>query len=51
MKRKALAVILIIVIALSVASWLVYNQIGKMQNQVSELHFGLQSNRQNAKSS
>jgi hypothetical protein len=37
MKRKALAVILIIFIALSVASWLVYNQIGKLQNQVSEL--------------
>lgn len=36
MKRKAL-VILIIVIALSVASWLVYNQISKLQNQISEL--------------
>jgi predicted PurR-regulated permease PerM len=37
MKRKALTVILIIVIALSVASWLVYNQISKLQNQISEL--------------
>ena len=36
-KRKALAFILIIVIALSVASWLVYNQINKLQNQISEL--------------
>jgi hypothetical protein len=37
MKRKALALILIIVIALSVASWLVYNQISDLQNQIGEL--------------
>jgi regulator of replication initiation timing len=36
-KRKALAFILIMVIALSVASWLVYDQISELQNQVSEL--------------
>jgi FtsZ-binding cell division protein ZapB len=36
-KRKALALILIIVIALSVASWLVYSQISDLQNQISEL--------------
>jgi hypothetical protein len=33
MKRKALAFILIIVIALSAATWLVYNQISELQNQ------------------
>jgi uncharacterized protein YlxW (UPF0749 family) len=37
MKRKALALILIVVIALSVASWLVYNQNSNLQNQISEL--------------
>jgi cell division protein FtsL len=37
-KRKAIALILIIVIALSVASWLVYNQISELQNQISELN-------------
>jgi regulator of replication initiation timing len=37
MKRKALALILIITIVLSVASWLVYNQISDLQNQISEL--------------
>jgi hypothetical protein len=36
MKRKALALILIVVIALSVASWLVHNQISDLQNQISE---------------
>jgi hypothetical protein len=36
-KRKALALILIIVIALSVASWLVYNQVSELQNQIGEL--------------
>lgn len=35
-KRKALALLLIIVIALSVATWLVYNQISELQNQISE---------------
>lgn len=37
MKRKALAIIFIIVIVLSIASWLVYNQIIELQNQKSEL--------------
>ena len=37
MKRKTLAFVLIVVIALSVASWLVYNQISDLQNQISEL--------------
>ena len=37
MKRKALAITLTIVITLSVASWLVYTQISKLQDQVSEL--------------
>jgi regulator of replication initiation timing len=36
-KRRALALILIIIIALSVASWIVYNQINTLQNQISEL--------------
>lgn len=37
LKRKVLALILIIAIAMSVASWLVYNQISELQNQISEL--------------
>jgi hypothetical protein len=36
-KRKAIALILIIIIALSAASWLVYNQISDLQNQITEL--------------
>ncbi len=37
MKRKALALILIIVIALSIATWLVYNKISELESQNSEL--------------
>jgi cell division protein FtsB len=37
MKRKALAFILIIVIALSVVAWLVHNQISDLQSQIDEL--------------
>jgi cell division protein FtsL len=37
-KRKALALTLIIVTALSVASWLVYNQISELKAQNSDLH-------------
>jgi hypothetical protein len=36
-KRKALAIILIIVIAVSVAILLVYNQISDLQNQINDL--------------
>jgi uncharacterized coiled-coil protein SlyX len=37
MKRKALAVVLIAIIALAFASWFIYNQISALQNQISEL--------------
>lgn len=37
MKKNPLALLPIIVIALSVASWLVYNKISDLQNQISEL--------------
>ena len=37
MKRKAVAIILIAVIALALVSWLVYNQFSALQNQISEL--------------
>jgi heme/copper-type cytochrome/quinol oxidase subunit 2 len=37
MKRKALALILIIVTALSVASWLVYSKINELESQNREL--------------
>jgi len=35
-KRKALAVILITVIALSIATWFVYNQNSELQNQIRD---------------
>jgi len=37
MKRSALAFILLIVIVLSFASWLVYNQVSELQNQIDKL--------------
>ena len=37
MKRKALAIILITVIALSIAAWVIYNQISNLQSQISGL--------------
>jgi heme/copper-type cytochrome/quinol oxidase subunit 2 len=37
MKRTALAIVLITVIALSVATWLVHNQISDLQNQIGDL--------------
>jgi cell division protein FtsL len=37
MKRKALAIVLITVIAVSVATLLLQNQISDLQNQISEL--------------
>ena len=37
MKRKALALVLIIVIALTVASWLVYSKIAELESQNREL--------------
>ena len=37
MKRKALAFVLVIVIVLSGASWLVYNEVSELQNQITQL--------------
>jgi cell division protein FtsB len=37
LRSKILAIVLITVIALSMASWFVYNQIGNLQNQIDEL--------------
>jgi regulator of replication initiation timing len=37
MKRKALAIVLITVIAVSATTWLVHNQISDLQNQISKL--------------
>lgn len=37
MKRKALAVVLIAIIALALASWFVYNQFSALQNQMNKL--------------
>jgi hypothetical protein len=42
-KRKALAFILIIVIALSIATWFVYNRISELQGQNSELQEPVES--------
>jgi hypothetical protein len=35
MKRKALALVLITVVALSVTAWFVYSQISELQNQIN----------------
>jgi uncharacterized protein YigA (DUF484 family) len=37
MKRKALALALVMIVALSLATWFVYSQISQLQNQISEL--------------
>ena len=37
MKRKVLAIILVTVIALSIAAWFVHNQISELQNQIGQL--------------
>jgi cell division protein FtsL len=37
MKRKALAIVLIVIIALSISTWFVYSQTSDLQNQISEL--------------
>jgi hypothetical protein len=37
MKRKALALALVMIVALSLATWFVYSQISQLQNQIGEL--------------
>jgi cell division protein FtsB len=37
MKRKALAIVLITIVALSVTAWFFYSQISELQNQIGEL--------------
>jgi heme/copper-type cytochrome/quinol oxidase subunit 2 len=37
MRKKALAIVLITVIVLSVATWFIHNQISELQNQIGEL--------------
>lgn len=36
-KRKALAIVLIAIVALSLATWFIYSQIRELQNQIDEL--------------
>jgi hypothetical protein len=37
MKRKALAVVLIAIVALFITTWIIHNQISELQNQIGEL--------------